>query len=234
MKTRDRILVALDTTDVNQALSLSEKLAGLVGGVKLGKEFYTANGPGGVKKITKLGIPVFLDLKFHDIPNTVAGAINAALRVNPFIINVHVSGGRAMLDKAVKALEKKGNQKPMLIGVTLLTSMDKTDLYEIGINGSISKHVSKLALLAQSAGLDGVVCSANEIGAIRKKCGENFKLIVPGIRPNWANQNDQKRCVIPSEAIERGADFLVIGRPITQASSPVDAVKKIVEEIDAG
>jgi orotidine-5'-phosphate decarboxylase len=233
MEAKDRIFVALDTPDLKYALALSRDLLGFIGGVKLGKEFFTANGLDGVKKIARLGMPIFLDLKFHDIPNTVAGAIKSSLQVNPSIITVHASGGRAMLEAAAKIVEQKPAPKPLLIGVTLLTSIDYEDLSQIGITQPVEDHVLLLAELAKSSGLNGVVCSAKEISIIKQKFGGLLKIIVPGIRPNFSGQNDQKRFVTPLQAIKNGADLLVIGRPITESPDPVGAAMKIVTEINS-
>lgn len=230
MKAFERIYVALDTTDVDYAVELASKLKGLVGGMKVGKQFFTANGPQGVERITAVGMPVFLDLKFHDIPNTVAGAIRAAGRTNCAIVNVHAQGGPAMLRAAAEAAREVAI--PMAIAVTILTALDEDDLHAVGIPGTVENQVVRLAKLTQDNGMDGVVCSAKEIAPIRKACGPDFKLIVPGIRPQWAAAGDQKRIMTPSDAVKAGADILVIGRPITQADDPVAAAKLIAEELE--
>lgn len=230
MKAFERIYVALDTTDVTYAVDLAEKLKGLVGGMKVGKEFFTANGPQGVQAIRDVGMPVFLDLKFHDIPNTVAGAIRAAAPIAPHIINVHAQGGPEMLKQAAQA--GKDANIPLTIAVTILTALDRNDLEATGVPHSVEDQVVRLARLTQENGLDGVVCSAREIAPIRAVCGPDFKLIVPGIRPVWAAKGDQKRIMTPRDAVEAGADILVIGRPITQADDPVAAARKIAEELD--
>ena len=231
MKPTDRIFVALDTTDLDHAVNLAKQLVGLVGGVKMGKEFLTGHGPEGVRQVARCGMPVFLDTKFHDIPNTVASAIRAALPLAPFIINVHASGGSAMMIAAQKAVEEAGDNRPLLIAVTVLTSMSDEDLAEIGMQGPAKDRVVALAKLTQKSGLDGVVCSPLEITAIREACGPDFKLMVPGIRPAGSQAGDQKRIMTPAEAVKLGADYLVIGRPITQADDPVAAAKKIAEEL---
>ena len=233
MESKNRIFVALDTPDLEYALALSKDLLGFIGGVKLGKEFFTANGLDGVKKIAKSGMPIFLDLKFHDIPNTVAGAVKSSLQVNPSIITIHASGGRAMLEAAANMVEQKPAPKPLLIGVTLLTSIDNEDLTQIGITQPLEDHVLLLAELAKSSGLDGVVCSAKEVSIIKQAFGDLLKIIVPGIRPNLSGQNDQKRFVTPGQAIKNGADLLVIGRPITETLDPVEATMEIVNEINS-
>ncbi|WP_417840692.1 orotidine-5'-phosphate decarboxylase [Terasakiella sp.] len=230
MKAFERIYVALDTTDVSYAVELAQKLKGLVGGMKVGKEFFTANGPQGVAAIRDVGMPVFLDLKFHDIPNTVAGAIRAAKAIAPQIINVHAQGGPEMLKQAANAGRDAGI--PLTIAVTILTALDQEDLNAIGVNDNIEDQVVRLAKLTQDNGLDGVVCSAKEIAPIRAACGPDFKLIVPGIRPTWAAKGDQKRVMTPRDAVIAGADILVIGRPITQADDPVEAAKKIAHELE--
>jgi orotidine-5'-phosphate decarboxylase len=179
-------------------------------------------------------MPVFLDLKFHDIPNTVAGAIKASLALSPYMVNVHASGGETMMRAATQSAEAAGEGRPLVLGVTVLTSMDESDLQEIGVESSIPDQVMRLASLAQFSGLDGVVCSAREVEDLREHLGKEFKLVVPGIRPQWASSDDQKRIVTPAAAIAIGADYLVIGRPITGASDPVEAANKIAAEIAAG
>ena len=237
MLARERIFVALDTTKVKKAEALAKALSGLVGGVKLGKEFFVAAGPEGVQKVAFHGQPIFLDLKFHDIPNTVAGAIRASIKCGPFMLNVHAGGGatmmRAAVNAAIDASKAEVCSRPLVLGVTVLTSLTDDDLHAVGISGSTLEQVTRLALLAQQSGLDGVVCSAREVGALRKACGPGFKLVVPGIRPAWASTDDQKRIMTPSDAISAGADYLVIGRPITSADDPTDAVRRIIEEIEA-
>jgi orotidine-5'-phosphate decarboxylase len=231
------IFIPLDTPDLDQALAITSRLKGLIGGVKIGKEFFTALGPAGVQKLKAIGTQIFVDLKFHDIPNTVAGAVRSAIHLEPTILNVHAQGGRSMLMAARDASDdetsKTGIPRPLLLGVTVLTSIGDHDLKEIGVNDIVMDQVKRLAALCQEAGLDGVVCSAREISALRGICGSEFKLLTPGIRPTWAANNDQKRVVTPGEAIKRGADYLVIGRPIYGANDPVSAAKKIIAEIAA-
>jgi orotidine-5'-phosphate decarboxylase len=231
MNPTDRIFVALDTTDANAANELADSLNGLVGGVKVGKEFFTANGPDAVKRLSEKGMPVFLDLKFHDIPNTVASAIRAAKPLSPFIIDVHAAGGEAMLKASADARDSFEGKKPLVIGITVLTSLGDEDLDGVGVSDTAEGQVLRLAKLTASCGLDGVVCSAREVTALRAALGPDFKLVVPGIRPSWAAANDQKRIVTPSDAVKMGADYLVIGRPITAADDPVDAAKRIAEEL---
>ena len=230
VKPSDRIFVALDTTDLNGALTLGRSLKGLIGGVKVGKEFFTALGPEGVRAVSELGLPVFLDLKFHDIPATVAGAVKAALALKPFILNVHASGGAAMMRAAVDAAGNNAD-RPLVLAVTVLTSMGDDDLAAAGIPNTAANQVLRLAKLAKDSGVDGVVCSALEAESLRAQLGDDFKLVVPGIRPEWAAANDQKRIVTPSDAVALGADYLVIGRPITAAEDPAEAAMRITDEL---
>ena len=232
---RDCIFVPLDTPHLDRALEITNSLKGLIGGVKIGKEFFTAHGPDGVRRIKALGTEIFIDLKFHDIPNTVAGAVRSAIHLEPKILNVHAQGGRSMLiaarDAAAEEASKVGVSPPLLLGVTVLTSISNQDLKEVGVNDIVMDQVKRLASLCQEIGLNGVVCSAREISALRIICGDEFKLLTPGIRPKWATDDDQKRVVTPGEAIKRGADYLVIGRPIYGATDPIFAVEKILAEI---
>ncbi len=232
MKPFERIFVALDTPELDKALDLARSLKGRVGGMKVGKEFFTAQGPQGVAAIRNVGMPVFLDLKFHDIPNTVAGAVRSSLKVKPFMVNVHAFGGAAMMAKAAEAAKDAGADKPIVLGVTVLTSMNEEDLEGVGVTTAISDQVKRLGLLAKDSGLDGVVCSAKEVVMLRKACGPDFKLVVPGIRPQWASKDDQKRVVTPKDAVDMGADYLVIGRPITASDDPVAAADRIAEELN--
>jgi len=231
---RDRIFIALDTHDLGRAAALARELGGLVGGVKIGKEFFTAHGPDGVRAVAG-GVPLFLDLKFHDIPNTVAGALRSAIHLRPAFVNVHAAGGRAMLQAAVQAVAEGAEDadvpRPLLLAVTVLTSLGEDDLGEVGQVGPLAEQVVRLARLAQSCGLDGVVCSPREIAALRAACGPDFVLMVPGIRPHWAASGDQKRIMTPADAIAAGADYLVIGRPVTGAQDAAAAARRIVEEI---
>lgn len=231
--THNPIICALDTTDVAHAAHLAEELRGHVGAIKLGLEYFTANGAAGVHQITEKKIPVFLDLKFHDIPNTVSKAIRATAGINTFMMTVHTQGGRAMLQAAIDASNEvasmTGKERPLIIGVTVLTSMDQDDLVMIGVRDQVHDQVKRLADLAQSCGLDGVVCSPYEIALLRKACGYDFTLVVPGIRPDGSNTDDQKRIMTPKQAVEKGADYLVIGRPITGADRPAEAVREIAD-----
>lgn len=230
MKPSDRIFVALDTVDLSHALALARTLAGTVGGMKVGKEFFTALGPQGVAAVTAVGMPVFLDLKFHDIPNTVASAVRAALPLKPFMLNVHASGGAKMMEAASKAADE-APERPILLAVTVLTSMDADGLKGIGVNATPVEQVLRLARLAQASGLDGVVCSAREAKMLRGELGPDFKLVTPGIRPQWASKDDQARIVTPAQAVADGADYLVIGRPITGSDDPVAAARRIADEL---
>lgn len=231
------IYVAIDTPDLSRATALAAMLADTVGGLKLGLEFFTANGVKGVREVAKAGggLPIFLDLKFHDIPNTVAGAVRAACAAKPAILNVHACGGRSMMEAAVKAAldgaDAHITDRPMVIAVTVLTSMDDHDLSETGVTRPIEDQVVGLARLTKESGLDGVVCSAHEAAALREALGPRFKLIVPGVRPAWAQDDDQKRIMTPAEAIAAGADILVIGRPITGAADPAEAARRILQEL---
>jgi len=229
------LICALDTTDIDEASSLIEQLRGHIGGIKLGLEFFTANGAAGVHQLEHHKIPLFLDLKFHDIPNTVAKAIRATAGINTFMMTVHTSGGRAMLQAAIDASMEvsiiTGKARPLIIGVTVLTSLDQHDLHMVGIRDNINDQVLRLADLAQSCRLDGVVCSPYEIAALRKHCGSDFTLVVPGIRPDGSSNDDQKRTMTPLDAMKKGATHLVIGRPLTQAANPQAAAKAIVESL---
>ncbi len=226
------VFCAVDTTDLDFAkgLAAAARAAGM--GLKFGKEFFTAFGPQGVGEITENGgVPFFLDLKYHDIPNTVAGAVRAALPMRPGILNVHASGGPAMLRGAAEAAAKAGDARPLVIAVTVLTSLDGGDLDAVGIRGPVEDRVTALARLAQDRGLDGVVCAATDIAAIRAACGKDFTLVVPGIRPAGSDISDHKRSLTPSDALAAGANYLVIGRPISGADDPAAAARAIADEI---
>jgi len=232
MTPRDRILCALDTADLPEAAWLAARLAGAAGGIKLGKEFFTAHGPDGLRKVQAAGQPVFLDLKYHDIPATVTGAVRAAAGLGVFMLTVHASGGAAMLRAAAEAAHAAGARRPRIVAVTVLTSLDADDLAAVGQAGPVSAQVQKLARLAYASGVDGVVCSPHEVAMLRKACGPDFLLVVPGVRPASAASDDQKRIATPAEAIAAGADYLVIGRPITRASDPVAAARAIAAELE--
>ena len=228
----ERIFCAIDTTDRNQAIELARALKGAVGGFKLGKEFFTANGPEGVSEIVELGQRVFLDLKYHDIPNTVAGAVNAAKKLNCYMLTVHASGGKAMIRAAAEATSEENS--PLIMAVTVLTSLNTDDLVDIGQKTPMEDQVLQLGKLAHTSGANGLIASPKELKALRAALGPDCLLAVPGIRPLWASKDDQKRIMPPLDAIKAGADFLVIGRPITQANDPKAAADRISAEIAEG
>jgi len=225
-----RVIVALDYPDARSAAVLASRLDPELCRLKVGKELYTAAGPSLIEKLRGSGFSIFLDLKFHDIPSTVAGACVAAAELDVWMINVHALGGRAMMEAAREALSR-GSAPPKLVAVTLLTSMGVTDMEEIGLAGGPQEAVLRLARLTQACGLDGVVCSAQETGAMRRQLGGEFCLVTPGIRPAGAAQDDQERVATPRQAIAGGADYLVIGRPITRAPDPLAALQAICSEI---
>lgn len=227
-----RVIVALDFPDERAALALAGRLAPSQCRLKVGKELFTAAGPALIDKLSGAGFTVFLDLKFHDIPDTVASACRAAARLGAWMINVHALGGRAMMSAAREAMEGT-SPRPLLTAVTLLTSMAEGDLGELGIGGTPREVVLRLASLARSCGLDGAVCSAQEARMLRMHCGLEFCLVTPGIRPAHAEAHDQKRIMTPRAAIEAGADYLVIGRPITRAADPAAVLRQINDEIAA-
>jgi orotidine-5'-phosphate decarboxylase len=226
-----RVLVALDFANPVAALALVDRLDPRQCGLKVGKEMFVVAGPEPVRWMIERGFNVFLDLKFHDIPNTVGSACAAATRLGVWMLNVHASGGRAMLraarDAVDRAAAETGRAKPLLIGVTVLTSLDDADLREIGHAGTAATEVLQLSRLVQACGLDGVVCSAAEAATLRTACGREFALVTPGIRPADAARDDQARVVTPIAAVRQGADYLVIGRPITQAADPLAALHSI-------
>lgn len=227
-----RVIVALDFPDARSALDLATRLDPSACRLKVGKELFTAAGPDLVRELVVRGFGVFLDLKFHDIPNTVAAACRAASDLGVWMLNVHASGGRKMMAAAHEAVNRSSN-RPLLIGVTVLTSMDEAGLHETGVNRSPRDQVLNLAGLAQQSGLDGVVCSAQEVSDLRKRFGNEFVLVTPGIRPAGADVGDQSRIMTPANAIRAGSDYLVIGRPVTQAPDPVAALKSIQDEISS-
>ena len=229
--TNKPILVALDYDNRNDALQLIDKLDPDMCRLKIGKEMFTLFGPQIVTDIHSRGFDLFLDLKFHDIPNTVAKAVSAAAELGVWMTNVHASGGLAMMESAKRALEKYGDKAPLLIAVTVLTSMSDDELQLLGINVPASEHVLRLAALTQRAGLDGVVCSAQEASLLKAKFGQEFKLITPGIRPVGSDKGDQHRVMTPPQALAAGSDYLVIGRPITKALDPLKALQEIHQSI---
>ena len=219
-----RIIVALDFNEAKIALNLVDSLDPELCRLKVGKELYTACGPDLLKQIQDRGFEVFLDLKFHDIPNTVAKAVNVAGNMGVWMLNVHASGGQAMMEAAREALLEFGSQRPKLIAVTVLTSLAQVDLHQIGIECSPEEQVSKLAFLTRDAGLDGVVCSAAETRLLRAQLPKEFCLVTPGIRRATDATGDQKRVLGPADAVRSGSNYLVVGRPITQAKSPSEAL----------
>ena len=225
------IFAAVDTPDTAAAEALVGALSEVVGGIKLGLEFFTANGPEGVRTIASRRLPLFLDLKLHDIPNTVAGAVRSVLPLKPALLTVHGSGGPAMLRAAAEAAAEAGADRPDVVAITVLTSLDDEDLDAVGQRPPAEDQVRRLAELSHVCGIDGVVCSPREIATLRADRGPDFRLVVPGIRPAGAAVGDQKRVMTPAEARAAGADVLVIGRPITQASDPADAARAIAAEL---
>jgi orotidine-5'-phosphate decarboxylase len=225
------IFVALDTPLLEAAAALAARVGPHVGGFKVGLEFVSANGPEGVRAIVKIGRPVFLDVKLHDIPNTVAGAMKALAPLGAAIINVHASGGAAMMRAAAEAAASV-QPRPKVLAVTVLTSLEAADLAAMGIAGTPLDQVVRLAKLSKGAGIDGVVCSPQEIEAVRAACGSDFLIVTPGVRPAGGSLDDQRRVMTPRKAIAAGADLLVIGRPITGAPDPAVAARTIFEELD--
>jgi orotidine-5'-phosphate decarboxylase len=222
------IFCAVDRPDLAGAIDLARSVTGAVGGLKLGLEFFVANGPRGVREVAGTGLPIFLDLKLHDIPNTVAGAVRAAVALSPAMLTLHACGGRAMLEAAVDAA---GPERPWLLGITVLTSLDTTDLRSLGIDAEPATQVLRMAEICARAGLDGVVCSAQEITPLRERFGQDLKLVVPGIRGAAEPAGDQKRTMPAGEALERGAAVLVVGRPITGAASPAEAARTLLRAL---
>jgi orotidine-5'-phosphate decarboxylase len=231
---KDRIIIALDVKDRDEAAKV---VSGLKDArtFKVGLELFTAEGPALFKKLKVLRKDIFLDLKLHDIPNTVAGAARSAVRHGVQMMTIHTSGGKEMMARAVAAARETAEaeklERPLLLGVTVLTSLKAAELDEVGMNADVAAQVLRLAGLAKAAGMDGVVCSPQEIEIVRKEFGRELLIVTPGIRPAWAAAQDQKRIMTPAEAVAKGADYLVIGRPITGAPSPEDAFRRIVEEL---
>ena len=227
---RNPVFVALDTPDLDRAIGIATQVRPFVGGLKVGLEFLTANGPEGVKRIVGLGLPVFADTKFHDIPNTVAGASREIAALGVSMFNVHASGGTAML-RAAREAATEVDPRVKLIAVTVLTSMNSDDVEQVGQRAPLQDQVVRLAALARAAKLDGVVCGASEIGSVRRATGPDFLIVVPGIRPRGSAMQDQRRAMTPAEAARAGADVLVVGRPITAASDPAEAARAIAGEL---
>ncbi|MDP4533319.1 orotidine-5'-phosphate decarboxylase [Marinobacter salarius] len=233
MQTPDnpRIIVALDFPSDQPALALVDQLDPAKCRLKVGKELFTRSGPALVRDLQNRGFDVFLDLKFHDIPNTTSAAVAAAADLGVWMVNVHASGGEKMMTACRDRLESFGKDRPLLIAVTVLTSMGPEDLAGIGITDSPEAQVSRLATLTRNCGLDGVVCSAQEAPALKAEQGKDFKLVTPGIRPLSADKGDQQRIMTPTDALKAGSDYLVIGRPITQAADPLAALEAIHSEV---
>ena len=222
-----KIIVALDYEKESDALALVDQIDPSLCRLKVGKEMFTTLGMNFVKQLHQRNFDVFLDLKYHDIPNTVARAVRSAADLGVWMVDLHASGGLRMMEEAKRILEPYGKDAPLLIAVTVLTSMEDLDLLQIGINASPMEQVLRLAHLTQRAGLDGVVCSPQEVEILRNACGEDFKLVTPGIRPIGADFGDQRRVMAPTAAIRAGSDYLVIGRPITKADNPVEVLRSI-------
>jgi len=233
----NQILVALDVDTAEAAHALADKLRGVVGGFKIGSRLFTSHGPSIVEALVARGDRVFLDLKFHDIPNTVAGAVAAATRLGVWMVNVHASGGHTMMKAAVEAADAESSRlsrpRPLVIAVTMLTSLSEETMGEIGVAGAMASQVGRLAVLAQSAGLDGVVASAQEIALIRNRCGKTFEIVTPGIRSASDDKGDQRRTMTAAEALSAGASYLVVGRPIIAAPDPRAAAERIDTECRA-
>ena len=227
------IIVAVDFSDTKSAWNFIDKVEPKDCRLKIGKELFTHAGPDFIKQIKQKGFDIFLDLKFHDIPNTVAKAVAAAADLGVWMTNIHASGGVRMMKAAKDALYQYGKDAPLLIAVTVLTSMESSDLKEIGIDVSPLEQATRLALLAKNCGLDGVVCSAKEVQSFRTRLGSDFKLVTPGIRPAGSTPDDQRRIMTPQRAQAAGADYLVIGRPITQADDPTKALQTILSTLES-
>jgi orotidine-5'-phosphate decarboxylase len=231
----DRIIIALDVQTKEEGIALVSRLTD-ARTFKVGLELFTAEGPALFRKLKALRKDIFLDLKLHDIPNTVAGAVRSAFKHGVQMMTVHTSGGREMMAKAAEVARQTaaetGRPKPVLLGVTVLTSLKGADLEEVGMGADVAAQVLRLAGLAKAAGLDGVVCSPQEIEVLRREYGRELVIVTPGIRPVWAAAQDQKRIMTPAEAVAKGADYLVIGRPITGAPSPNEAFLRVVEELN--
>lgn len=237
MQAKDRIILALDVDTEKEALALVETLYDRVGAFKVGMQLFNSVGPGIVQKINQLGGRVFVDLKFHDIPNTAAAAGRVMTRLDAFMYNVHIAGGREMMTAVVKSTAEEANRlgvnPPAVLGVTVLTSISSTQLREeMKVDKRVEELVVEWAVMAQECGLSGVVASPQETALIREACGPDFLIVTPGIRPAWSAAGDQKRITTPREALDKGADYMVIGRPIRQAADPREAAARIIEELE--
>jgi len=226
---RDRLVVALDVPGAEEALVLVDRLAGLAGMFKVGSQLFTAGGPDLVRGLVARGEKVFLDLKYHDIPNTVAAAVSAACRLGVSLVDVHALGGKAMMEAAVGAMPAMGTR---LLAITVLTSHDAAGLDELGVTGEVTDTVRRLALLAHAAEVDGVVASPQEVPIVREACGKDFLIVTPGIRPAGARTGDQARSATPAAALKAGSDLLVVGRPIIEAPDPAAAARAILREME--
>jgi orotidine-5'-phosphate decarboxylase len=235
---RERLIVALDVDTLEQATDLVRQLAGEVGMFKIGKQLFTHAGPQAVRQIQELGGEIFLDLKFHDIPNTVAKAAIEATRLGVKMFNVHASGSLEMMQMTVKEVRRVCRQqklrKPIMLAVTVLTSLNQDDLERVGVERKVADQVVRLALLTKEAGMDGVVASPHEVADIREACGRRFVIVTPGIRPSDGNRNDQQRVMTPQDAIRGGVDYIVVGRPIIEAKDLVSAARAIVADMQLG
>ncbi|AEF55577.1 orotidine-5'-phosphate decarboxylase [Marinomonas posidonica] len=231
MSCQSPIVVALDFPTMAQSIEMAKRLDPSQCRVKVGKELFTTSGPAILEELHKLNFEIFLDLKFHDIPNTVANAVSVAAKSGVWMVNVHASGGRRMMEASANALQQLPDQNTLLIAVTVLTSMDQSDLREIGIDMTPEQHVKRLAALAKSSGMDGVVCSAQESQMLSTELGKDFVLVTPGIRPAGSDQGDQKRIMTPAEAMVAGSHYLVVGRPITQAADPIAVLTEVNQSL---
>jgi orotidine-5'-phosphate decarboxylase len=234
---RERLIVALDVDDLDAAEELVRRLAGEVGMFKIGKQLFTHAGPQAVRLVQELGGEIFLDLKFHDIPNTVAKAAVEATRMGVKMFNVHASGSLEMMRTTVKEVRRVCRQekrrRPLMLAVTVLTSLNQEDLKRVGVERKVAAQVVRLALLTKEAGMDGVVASPREVADIREHCGRRFVIVTPGIRPATGDHGDQKRVMTPAEAVRRGVDYIVVGRPVIEANDPVGAAREIVAEMES-
>ena len=231
LQARDRLIVALDVPSAAQARQVVQTLGEAISTYKIGKQLFTAEGPGIVRELVSSGRKVFLDLKFHDIPNTVAAAVSSAAALGVSMLTVHASGGSKMLKGAVDAAQQSA-AKPIILAVTVLTSIGEADLQEIGVSGNVLSQVLRLGALARSAGCGGLVASAHEARELRRELGDGFEIVTPGVRPAGAAKGDQTRVLMPAQAIQAGATRLVVGRPITEAGKPAEAAKQILAEIE--
>jgi len=226
----ESLILALDVDGIDEASGLVKELSGMISTFKVGSELFSSVGPDAVRMIHDFGCRVFLDLKFFDIPNTVFRAVKSLSRLGVYMLNVHALGGSTMM-RAAKEAASEFSESPLIMGVTLLTSLDREDLDEVGFSFSVSDSVEKLAKMAKDSGLDGVISSPHEAGGIKRDLGENFLVVTPGVRPAWAEAHDQKRVMTPKEALSSGADFIVVGRPVYASPDPKGAAERIIEEI---